>query len=82
MARCAATRSTSCRGWPSASVRAPEDLKVEDRILDRDRDVVLRLILDGAEHLGLGHLRHVDVADDDLLVADADLAARPRRPFL
>ncbi len=49
-----------------------EDVEVEDRFFNGDRDVVLRLVLDGAFELGLVHEGKIDEADDDLLVGDAD----------
>ncbi len=49
-----------------------DDLEIEDGIFDRDRDVVLGLILDGAFELGPLHERQVNESHDDLLVRDAD----------
>ena len=53
-----------------------DDLEIEDRILDRDRDVVLRLVLDRAFEFRALHVRQVDETHDDLLVADADRRVR------
>ena len=50
-----------------------DNLEIKHDLVDRDRDVVLSLKLDGAPQLVLGHLRHIDVADYDLLIAHGQL---------
>ncbi len=57
-----------------------DDLEVQDCILYRDRDVVLRLVLDRALKFRAFHERQVDEAYDDLLVGHTDgdvLAVQP-----
>ena len=43
----------------------PDDLVVEVDVLDVERDVLLRLPVDGLGELLLGHLRERDLLDDD-----------------
>src|SRR5581483_9949962 len=47
-------------------------VEVEDRLLDRDRDEVLDLERERLTQLLHRHPRQVDLADDDLLVRDAE----------
>jgi hypothetical protein len=44
-----------------------EDLEVEDRLLDRDRDELLRLELQGRGEITLAHEREIGGPDDDAL---------------
>ena len=80
MSRCAATSSDFHHVLVGRRHVVPDDLEVDDRFLDRNRDVVLRLVLDRAREFGALHVGQVDEAHDDLLVRDADrhgLVAHP-----
>ena len=72
MSRCAATSRTSIMCSSAGRHVVADDLEVDDRFLDRDRDVVLGLVLDRAGELVALHVGQVDEAHDHLLVGDAD----------
>ena len=64
-------------GSPSRRHRL-EHLEVEHRVVERDRDELGGLEADGAGQVGIGHVGHVDRADDDARPGDAD----PHLPLL
>ena len=75
ISRRAATTTTRWRG-PSSRLDDAERLEVEDRLVERHRQLLLGLEADGGgERLVVLDRRQVEHADDDARVGDADAHA-------